>query len=74
MRIERGSLKHYLLLVISMILIGIILYPILDLIICKLITHSKFIYTAKEYIFKPIMHGLCIGSGIFFIDISRINK
>ena len=71
MKIERGSLKHYLLLVISIIILGIIIYPLLDLILCKFVYHSNFVYTAKEYIWKPVMHGLCVGSGLFFIDISR---
>ena len=74
MKVERGSFKHYLLLVIFMILMGIIIYPILDLIICKFLTQTKFVYTAKEYIFKPMLHGLCIGSGLYFIDLSRIKK
>ena len=74
MKIRRGSFTHYILLVVCTILLMIILYPILDLIICKFFTHGKFIYTFKEYILKPIMHGLCIGSGLFFVDVSRIKK
>ena len=74
MKIRRGSLTHYIFLVVFTILFMIILYPILDLIICKFFTHSRFIYTAKEYILKPILHGLCIGSGLFFVDISRMKK
>ena len=71
MKIERGSFKHYLLLVISMIILGIIIYPLLDFILCEFVYHSKFVYTVKDYILKPVMHGLCVGSGLFFIDISR---
>ncbi len=73
MKIRRGSLPHYIFLVLFCILFLLILYPVFDLILCKAIYHTKFIYTAKEYILKPIIHGLCIGSGLFFIDLSKLK-
>ena len=42
--IERGSIKHLILLIIAIAIFGMILYPIFDLIYYKFITHSEFVY------------------------------
>ena len=40
---------------------GVILYPLFDLILCKFITNSEFIYSASQYITKLIAFGFIMG-------------
>ena len=42
--IERGSIKHLILLIIAIAVFGMILYPIFDLIYYKFITNTEFVY------------------------------
>ena len=61
--IEKGSIKHLVVLVIAYIILGLILYPVLDFIYCKLITHNEFIYSVQADVIKPVticfVMGMC---------------
>lgn len=43
---------------ISFVLAGIVLYPLLDVILCKFITHSEFVYSFYEHVVKPVSFGI----------------
>lgn len=57
-KIERGSVKHLILLVVLTIVVALIIYPLIDYIICKLFTKTVFIYTIKSHVVKPIIWGI----------------
>ena len=59
--IEKTSVKYLILLMASISVAGIILWPILDLLYHNLITHSDFVYSAFDYILEPIFFGCIIG-------------
>ena len=40
---------------------GLILYPLFDVILCKFITNSEFVYSVHEHIIQPIIFGTIIG-------------
>ena len=40
--------------------IAMIVWPILDIIICNVFTHSQFIYSVNQHIIQPIVFGLII--------------
>ena len=57
-KIETGSNKHIIVFGVSAAIAGMILYPIFDIILCKFITNSEFVYSVHEYIIQPIIFGL----------------
>ena len=38
--------------------VGMIIYPILDLIICKFFTNTKFVWSVYNYIIEPFGFGM----------------
>ena len=60
--IDKKSTKYLVLILIIYVLMGLILYPLLDFIYCKLITKSEFVYSIQAYVIKPIV--VCSVMGI----------
>ena len=65
--IEKGSIKHLIISIITISITGIILYPIFDLVLCALITKAKFVYSVHNYIIQPIIFGVIMGT-VFWIS------
>ena len=63
-----GSLKYLVFQIIVLCLVGIILYPIFDLLLCKFITNSTFAYSIHSYIIQPIIFGIIIGIVIWILE------
>lgn len=53
--IKKDSVKYLLLLIVIYVIMGLILYPVLDLLYCKLITKTEFVYSIVEDVIKPIV-------------------
>ena len=69
--IEKGSIKYLILLSISVAVFGIILYPIFDLILCKFITHSEFVYSIHSHIIQPVIFAIIFGLISWIIEKCR---
>ena len=67
-KIERGSVKYLALLVLLTAIWGMILYPLLDLLYCKVITHSTFEYSYFNHIVQPIMFACIYGVTFWLFD------
>ena len=61
-KIERGSTKYFIMLAVATAVCGVIIYPILDLIVCKLITNSQFEYSVVDHVIEPIIFGIVFGT------------
>lgn len=61
-KIEKGSKNYFILLILSTVLCGIIIFPLLDFIICKFITNSQFTYSINNHIIKPTVSAFLFGS------------
>ena len=68
MKIERGSIAHFLIQTIAIIIAGIVLYPLFDLILCKFITNSEFIYSVHKHIIQPISFGFITGIILWVVE------
>lgn len=66
--IERGSIKHLVILIILISVFGMIIFPVLDFIIDKFITNSEFVYSFRSYIIQPTISGVTIGLLLWLID------
>ena len=72
--IERGSIKYLIILIITVSICGMILYPLFDLILCKFITNSEFVYSVHSYIIQPILFGFFFGTTFWLVDKQRKDK
>ena len=70
-RIERGTVKYLIILIIVISLFGVILYPLFDFILYKFITHSEFTYSLHSYLVQPIIFGCIFGTTFWLIDRKR---
>ena len=68
MKIEKDSISYLIILIISTALAGIIIYPLLDFIICKFIISTPFIYSVYSYIMKPTIFACVFGTTFWMID------
>ena len=69
--IERGSIKYLVILIIAVAVCGVVLYPLFDLILCKFITRSNFIYSIHNHIIQPILFALIFGTTFWIVDKNR---
>ena len=70
-KIERGSIKHLVILVIAIAIFGMILYPILDLVYCNFIINTDFVYTFYKHIIQPILFACISGTALWFVEKNR---
>lgn len=70
-KIEKGTKKYLIILIIAVALCGIILYPLLDLIYYKLIVNSDFTYSIYRHIIQPIIFASAFGTTFWLIDKKR---
>ena len=66
--IERGTIKYLVVLIITVVLFGLILYPLFDLVLCKFITNSEFTYSVHSYVIQPILFGSIFGITFWLVD------
>lgn len=66
--IQKGTIKYLIILIITISICGIIIYPLFDLILCKFITNSEFVYSANNHIVRPIIVGALAGIVFWAFD------
>ena len=67
-KIERGTIKHLIILIIFTAIFGIILYPILDFLYYKFITNSKFSYSFLKHVIEPVIFACILGLSFWILD------
>lgn len=73
-KIEKNSIKYLIIQTLAIIIFAIIIYPLIDLALCKLITHTEFVYSVNEHIIEPIIYGTILGIVFFMIDRKANSK
>ena len=69
-KIERGTIKYLIVLIIAVAVCGLILYPLLDIIYCKF-TKTIFEYKIYEHLIQPIIFAIIFGITFWSIDKKR---
>lgn len=64
-KIENPALQA-LIYFVAILIASLIIWPLLDLLICTVITHSEFHYTFNDYIIEPLIFSV-IFTLIFYI-------
>lgn len=67
MKIGKGSLKHLILSLVTTVIMGFILFPLFDFIIC-LFTQETFKYSVKDHIINPLVFCSIVAIVIWFIE------
>ena len=71
--IERGTIKHLILFIITISICGMIIYPLFDLFFCKFITNSEFAYSFKSHVIQPITAAIIAGTVLWVVE-KKSNK
>ena len=70
-KIERGTIKYLIALIIAVAIFGMLLYPLFDFILCKFIKHSNFGYSVHQHIIQPILFAFVYGVVYWLVDKKR---
>ena len=57
---KKSKILYFLVYLIVFIVVAILLWPLFDLIVCNVFTHSEFVWTVQEHIIQPIVFGVII--------------
>ena len=58
---------------IAVSVLGIIIYPLYDLLLCKFITDSKFFYSEYHHLVQPVLFGTFV-SLVVYLPLTSKNK
>lgn len=53
--VERGSVKYYVIEFVCLFVAAIIIWPLLDMFISAVFTHSEFTYSVFQHILEPAL-------------------
>ena len=68
-----GTFKLYFIQFVAIFVIGIILWPVLDIIYSAVLTHAPFVYTADQYILQPFIFAVIFAILSYLIDLIRFK-
>ena len=66
--IEKGSIKYLIYLIVAIFIFSVILYPLFDIIFCKFIVKTEFVYTVQDYVLQPLLSSVICGLIIWAVD------
>ena len=59
-------------MIIIMILVGFLLYPLFDMIYCKLISNTTFVYSVNKHVVQPIIFAVIYSLVYWSVDRKNI--
>ena len=62
----KNKYLYTLLLGIVTAIIGVILFPLFDFLICKFFTHTTFVYSVVKHIVEPTIFGFLMAIVLYF--------
>ena len=72
MKIERGTIKYLVVLILAVMICGMILYPLFDLVYYKYIVKSAFHYSVHRHIIQPTIFATIFGVTFWVVDKKKI--
>ena len=66
--LKSGTVKYLVVLIVLVAIIGMIINPLFDLLICKFFTNSDFNYSVVDHIVEPIIFAFIFGIIIWILD------
>ncbi len=72
--IEKGSVQHLIIQIISIIIAGLIIFPLCDFLFCKILQNTNFVYSVNDHIIEPIIFGVIAGLIFWTLDKKSVKK
>ena len=66
--IEKGSIKYLIIMILTTILIGFIIFPLFDFLLDNFITHKTFTYSVSDHIINPIVIATFMSVVLWLLD------
>ncbi|MBR3319527.1 hypothetical protein IKG06_03415 [Candidatus Saccharibacteria bacterium] len=66
-RIRKNRFLSSIIMALAAFIAAMIIWPLFDLLWAKIITHSEFIYTFREYVVEPAIFAVIFGIIAYFI-------
>ena len=73
-KIESTSAEYLILQIVAIAIAGMVIWPLLDLFWCAVITHSAFVYSVADHIVEPIIFGCICGLVFWIIERKKAKK
>ena len=72
-KIDSGTVKYLIYLIILTSIFGFIVYPLFDYLICKIFTKTTFVYSVGKHIIQPLIFAFIYSVSYWYFDKKR-NK
>lgn len=72
-KIETTSTKYLIIQILAIAIMGIIIWPLFDLLICNIFTHTVFTYSVTDHLIEPIIFG-CILGVVLWVSERKISS
>ena len=72
-KFDSNSIKYLIFLIITTAIIGIIIYPLFDLVYCSVFSKAKFVYSFYDHVIDPIIFAFAFGVAYWFVS-KKKNK
>ena len=72
-KVESTSVQYLILQIVAISVAGMILWPLLDLFWCAVISHTEFIYSVPDHIVDPIIFGFMMGTIIWVLEKRKVK-
>ena len=69
--IERGTVKHLIVLIITMTIFGLIFYPLVDFLGRKILSVAEFKYSVDRHVVQPIIFAFTYSIIFWAVDRKR---
>lgn len=66
-KLENNMLLYILVYGLTTAIMGLIIWPGFDFLICKFITKSTFTYSVQNHILQPAIYGMMMGIVFWFV-------
>ncbi len=73
-KIERTSVSYLIISIVAISVAGMIIWPLLDLLIATVFTHSEFEYSVVNYVAQPFAFGVILGVVFWVLDKIKARK
>lgn len=73
-KLENNMILYMLVYGLATAIMGLIIWPLFDWILCKFITNSPFEYSVRNHIIQPVTYGIIMGIVFWFARPKKKDK
>ena len=73
-KIESTSVKYLVIMILITAATGVVIWPLLDLLWCTVISQTEFVYSIADHLVEPIIFGCIIGIVFWVLEKKKAKK